>query len=257
MAHYIVFDLEFNQDLTSEQITGTTKASYPFEIIQIGAIKLDKQLSTLAYFNRYVKPTIYSKISPFITDLTGITTEQLHYEETFPEVYQAFIDFMGDPDAILLSWGNSDIKELYRMAVHFQMDLKLLPKHYIDLQPYASLYLKHPKTRQLRLQYTVEQLLIPQPYPFHSAVHDAYYTAEVYKKIKSCEMQVKIYDPFPLYNKAKLPKQGKFIDYDALYLQFEKMFYRPITIEEKQMIKLAYQMGKTGQFIKMNDPKLK
>lgn len=43
--NYILFDLEFNQYFNSLKIdTNITKPKCPFEIIQIGAIKLDENL---------------------------------------------------------------------------------------------------------------------------------------------------------------------------------------------------------------------
>ena len=77
--HYIVLDLEFNQDPESiidlSLIPGNLikKNKYPQEIIQIGAVKLDENLNIIEPFNRLVKPSIYGHISPFITELTGLT----------------------------------------------------------------------------------------------------------------------------------------------------------------------------------------
>jgi DNA polymerase III epsilon subunit-like protein len=177
--NYIVFDLEFNQDIPDPAVT-EKKASSPFEILQIGAVKLDANWNTLANFNRLVKPTLYSVVSPFITELTGITTDELQDEETFPAVFQSFLDFLASTDTIFVSWGKTDIRELYHSVMYHQFDLNLLPKQYIDIQPYASLHLHKPPKKLLRLQYTVEALCLPQPFPYHNALHDAYYTAEVF-----------------------------------------------------------------------------
>ncbi|SHI80354.1 3'-5' exonuclease [Lutispora thermophila] len=113
--HFIVFDMEFNQDFSSLQNTKEKWPKYPFEIIQIGALKLDSDFNRIASFNRFVKPTFYEKVSSFITELTNITTEQLIEEQTFPEVYKCFIDFMGDCDSVFCVWGMSDIRELFKM----------------------------------------------------------------------------------------------------------------------------------------------
>jgi len=43
----------------------------------------------------------------------------------------------------------------------------------------------------------------------------------------------------------------KIIDVDALIYQFEKMYSREMTEEEKSIIILAYKMGKTNQFLKI------
>lgn len=248
MSFYVVFDLEFNQDFTEERKTGSGKSSYPFEIIQIGALKLDSERNIISQFNRYVKPSIYSKISTFITELTGITTGQLQYEHEFPEVYRDFISFIGT-GSIFLSWGRTDMKELFRTADYYKLDTASLPRLFIDLQPYASLYLKQPKKKLLRLQYTVETLGITQLYPFHNAFHDAWYTAEIFRLFSKTPIQPKLFHPYDINRSRQCRTPAKVIDFDALFSQFEKMYHRPMTQEEQEIIRLAYKMGKTGQFI--------
>ena len=71
----IVFDLEFNQDAPSLRIFDRPKKLCSFEIIQIGALILDEKFHTIETFNRYIKPTFYGQISPFVAELTGITTK--------------------------------------------------------------------------------------------------------------------------------------------------------------------------------------
>lgn len=56
---YIVFDLELNQDLTAIRPTDRRITRRPFEIIQIGAVKLDNNLNKINTFNRFVKPTLF------------------------------------------------------------------------------------------------------------------------------------------------------------------------------------------------------
>ncbi|MHB8127419.1 MAG: 3'-5' exonuclease [Mobilitalea sp.] len=248
--YYIVFDLEFNQDFSSLQVPAEAGALCPFEIIQIGAVKLDSQWSTVATFNRYIKPVIYSKISPFITELTAITTEQLMNEETFPEVYQAFLEFIEDVDSVFCTWGKTDMKELFQNVAYHKLNQRLLPKLYINLQPYASLHFDLPEKRLLRLQSTVEDLGLPLTYPFHNALHDAYYTGEIFKKIYLPTMQPKLYDPIYVNVNIISRQPKRKIDFDALLLQFEKMYQRQMTEVEQDLIKIAYQMGKTQQFLK-------
>lgn len=246
--NYIVYDLEFNQDIPSFNNTIEITTKYPYEIIQIGAIKLDENYNTVDTFNRYVKPTIYSQISTFITELTGITTDQLLEEDTFPSIYHEFIEFIGGNDSVLCIWGMSDIKELFRNVEYYNQDKKLLPVMYINIQPYTSMHFNLPKQKLLKLQTAVEMLHIEMPYPFHNALHDAYYTAELYKKINHSSIQTLKYD---LTNTRVRPKQYKrAVDFDMLLQQFEKMYARELSKEEQEMIKLAYNMGKTHQFLK-------
>lgn len=249
--NYIVFDLEFNQEEPSLPRAERIAPNCPFEIIQIGALKLDSAWNTMASLNRFVKPAIYTVVSSFITELTGITTEQLSKEESFEAVYQDLLRFIGEGEAVFVSWGKSDIKELYRNVIYFKQAQELLPNKYIDLQPYASLHLKQPVNKLLRLSYMVESLSIPQAFPFHDALGDAYYTAEIFKKIMKPSIKPKIYEPSAVTIHASFkPRSPKIIiNIEALYLQFEKMYGRPMTEEERGIIKLAYQMGKTGQFL--------
>ncbi|MHC1723806.1 MAG: exonuclease domain-containing protein [Aminipila sp.] len=245
--YYIVFDLEFNQDFSSSQ-SCEKRAKAPFEIVQIAAIKLDSDLNTIATFNRYVKPTIYSQVNPFITDLTGITTEQLLSEEPFPKVFNDYINFIGQTDCVFCVWGMSDMKELYRNVEYHKLDKNFLPERYINIQSYLSLHLGFSKTKLLKLQTAVESLKIPIPYKFHNALYDAYYTAEIFKQINSSAIEAKKYDPD--YKPIRPIQRKKFIDFEKLLQQFEKMYARELSKEEQDMIILAYKMGKTNQFLK-------
>lgn len=246
--HYIIFDLEFNQDFSSLQNFNGQGTRYPFEIIQIGAIKLDSHFHTIDTFNRYIKPTFYSRITPFITELTGITTEQLIEESSFPDVYKSFTEFIESTDSIFAIWGMSDIKELFRNANYHGLNNELLPRKFINIQPYVSVHLGLPSKRLLRLQDAVTHLQIPITYSFHNAYYDAYYTSEVFKSIYKPSMLPGYYDPS--YTPSRRQPQRKQIDFNGLIQQFEKMYQRSMTQEEQAMIKLAYKMGKTNQFLK-------
>lgn len=102
--NYIVFDLEFNQLYTKKNEEINTKSicekkiienssvknksdssdnktcEMPFEIIQIGAVKLNDNFEIIATFNRLIKPSLYNEIHPFIEELTGINTEMVATE---------------------------------------------------------------------------------------------------------------------------------------------------------------------------------
>ena len=246
--HYIVFDLEFNQDISSLQNPEMKIFQCPFEIIQIGAIKLDLEFNIVDTFNSFVKPTIYGKINPFITNLTGITTERLLSENTFPSVYSEYIKFIDETDSIFCTWGMSDLSVLFKNIDYHNLNSKLITKHFINLQPYVSKYLDLPSKNLLQLKLAAEELNIPLKHEFHDALNDAYYTAEIFKKIHTSYMQPQLYDPS--YIKIRTKQIKKEPDFLRLVQQFEKMYARNMSEEEQDMIKLAYKMGKTGQFLK-------
>jgi len=250
--HFIIFDLELNQDFSSLQNFDRNESHYPFEIIQIGAIKLDADFNTVATFNRYVRPTFYTRMNPFITELTGITMEHLLKERPFSEIYSAFTEFVGGIDSVFCIWGMADIKGLIKNVEYHQLDHRLLPKMVINLQPYVSKHFNHSRKNLLRLQYAVELLNIPITYTFHDAFNDAIYTAEVFKRTYNPSIQPILYNPSHVPSRPKQTK--KEIDTEKLIKQFEKMYNREMSEEEQGVILLAYKMGRTNQFLKSTSP---
>jgi inhibitor of KinA sporulation pathway (predicted exonuclease) len=254
---YVVYDLEFNQkdnspvegNIDSEKTKHKVSSNMPFEIIQVGALKLDKNFETLSTFNRLVKPTLYKSIHPFIENLTKITNDMVDSCEGFISVYEDFLDFIGDDEIILCVWGLADVKELIRNIKFYDLPATYISK-YIDVQKYASKFLKYPKSSRIGLKNAIELLGIPFEGEFHDAYNDAHYTAEIFKLIYSHRrIKPSVYTP---PTRISQPKEK--IDMVSLINQFEKMFGREMSEEEKSIIKLAYTMGKTRQFI-MKDTK--
>lgn len=247
--YYIVFDLEFNQDFSESPPGDGHEPRRPcFEIIQIGAVKLDPDLNAVDTFQSYVKPSIYPEVNPFVTELTGITSLQLASAEMFPEIYDAFVEFTGGSESVFCIWGSADLKELYRNIEYHQLDHKALTKRYINLQPYAAMHLSLSRQKLLKLKTAAEMLDIPLLFPFHNALYDAQYTAAILKKINREPIRPKRYDPGHTSARPRQVKQK--IDFEKLIRQFEKMYSRELTAEERKMVRLAYQMGKTRQFLK-------
>jgi len=240
--NYIIFDLEFNQAYNSQ-----IEIKCPFEIIQIGAIKLNEGFTTIDTFNALVKPEIYSDLNPFVKNLTNLTMDSLNKAKPFREVYKDFLKFLNKDKNIFCIWGMADMKELFRNIVYYELDTEPIPKEYINVQAYTGKYLKYPKSVNIGLSIAIELFHITKNNDFHNAFNDAYYTAEVFKKIYKKEYQPKTYN----LNKTKSAReevQRTKLDTNKLLKQFEKMFNRELTKEEQSMIKLAYNMGNTNQF---------
>lgn len=242
--NYIIFDLEFNQKHPDNKDISSTLT---FEIIQIGAIKLDKNFNTVDTFNELIKPTVYSAIHPYVENLTNITIDKVSSCKNFPEVYENFLKFIGSEKNILVVWGSGDLRELYRNIEFHNIENTLRNSKYIDIQNYASKYFNCPKGNKIGLKNAINLLNICTDKIFHNAFNDAYYTAEVFKCLYNTKIKSKFYK-IPPKSPILQPKQE--LDTAALFSQFEKIYNRSMTIEEKEIIKLAYMMGKTKQFIK-------
>lgn len=244
--NYIIYDLEFNQKIKdSIENENNHFSTIPFEIIQIGAIKLNENFETISTFNSLIKPTIYKTIHPIVENLTKITDDQVSSCKDFISVYKDFINFIGNDEIILCVWGIVDIKELIRNITFYNLSASQISR-YIDIQAYASKYLKTEKKSKIGLKNAIELLNIPIEGDFHNAFYDAYYTAEIFKIIHDHNMKSIVYTSSP---ERKSAQHKEKIDSFSLIEQFEKMYDREMSEEEKSIIKLAYIMGKTGQFI--------
>ena len=148
MVH-VVLDLEMNPIKRSEK---ELRRQITDEVIEIGAVKLDGNFKQIADFQCYVKPQ-YCEITKHITKLTSITNELVADKETFVQVFNDFMDWIGTKEVTLYSWSTSDVNQL-KSECSFKMpnfDVDWLEQHWVDLQKefddriglHISLALKH------------------------------------------------------------------------------------------------------------------
>lgn len=244
---YIIYDLEFNQKTSTIEDNSTNSTIMPFEIIQIGALKLSENLEVISTFDALIKPTVYTTIHPYVENLTKINIDKLRSCKNFLDVYKDFLDFIGGNDISFCVWGTVDIKELQRNLKFYNLSGISNPLYYIDIQKYASKYLDAPKGSKISLSNAIDLLNIPTKGEFHDAFNDAYYTTEIFKKIYDETLHPTLYVSTP---SRRITQPKVEIDLVALFSQFEKMYGREMSQEEKSIIKLSYIMGKTKQFIK-------
>lgn len=189
----IVLDFEFNQGFDLDGVCEPVNPKCRFEIIQIGAVKLDKDYNILGEFNSYIKPLIYKKMHPMVKRITGITEEDLEKSPFFPEVYSKFKNFMGDTPVVGI-WGNSDIRVLYRNASYYNLASAPYLVEYTDIQSLATKSLHYSAGGSIGLKNAVEMLGLDVTRPFHNALDDAYYTAEVLKAISPGKLNLKVFN---------------------------------------------------------------
>lgn len=253
---YIVFDLEFNQGFDRSLNKTVSNERCPFEIMQIGAIKLDSNFNIIDTFNSFVKPEIYKVIHPFVGKMTNITMKDISNAPSFVQVYKDFRKFISSKNPILCVWGSGDLKELYRNINYYDLPSKSLPKEYINIQQYASKYFNNPSGKSIGLQNAINILGVKQEKSYHNALNDAYYTAQVFMRIytPSIVPDTYIYTTVKPSIAKRNPK--KILDYDKLFDKFSEILGRELSREDKKIIDLAYKMGKTNQFL-INSSKYK
>ncbi len=243
---YIILDLEFNQSFPFKTGKKTEPvAECPFEIIQIGAVKLDENFMPVGEFNAMIKPTIYPRIHPFVERITGIKESDLADKGTFSEAYDQFLKFIGKEDSVLCTWGPDDIKSLFRNILYYHLDHDALTDQYINIQPFASQYLHYEAGRSIGLKNAVTELGIEMNIPFHDALCDARYTAEIFRIVHPEKITPEIFHPLTML--AKKPKRVR-TDKKALFQHFIAELNRELTENEKKLIRSAYTLGRNHTF---------
>ncbi len=190
---YIVLDLEWNQSDTPED----SVEGIPFEIVEIGAVKLGADRKMVSEFSELIKPQVYDKMHGITQRLIHLQMEQLMTGNPFPEVMGKFLEWC-DREYIFCTWGNLDLIELQRNMRHYGMsDLSDGPIAYLDVQKLFSIAFEDKKTRR-NLEYAIDFLKLDKDIPFHRAFSDAYYTAEILSRIPEDILSYCSYDVFHL-----------------------------------------------------------
>lgn len=192
--NYIVMDLEWNQSSTGKE---NTVATLPFEIIEIGAVKLNSDRKMVSEFSRLIKPQVYKTMHQITGKLIHLQMQQLQSGDPFEVVYSDFKDWYGD-NPFFCTWGPLDLVELQRNIRYFDFpNLANGPFAFLDVQKLYSIAFDDEKMRR-SLEYAIDDLGIEKDIPFHRAFSDAYYTAKVLELIPEDILSRCSYDVFHL-----------------------------------------------------------
>lgn len=192
--NYIVLDLEWNQ-APGKIDKG---CGVPFEIVEIGAVKLNKKLQIQDKFEQIIKPQIYRTIHYMTTKIVHLDQEALASGKPFPDVMQEFLEWCGS-DYRFCIWGTLDLTELQRNMCYYGMDeLTSKPLPFLDIQKLYSLAYEDGKIRRA-LEYAIDELQISKDEAFHRAYSDAYYTALVFERIRLDHPEVETYLSYDLF----------------------------------------------------------
>ncbi len=175
---YVILDLEWNQPLSYQSRTYREVGSrLIFEMIQIGAVKVNEAMEVVDSISIPIQPTHYVKIHPRIRRMTGLGPEELADAPRFSEAMAQFEGWCGE-DYALLTWGCDDVSVLQQNLDFFGYQAKLPPL--CDIQKLFSEVHKLKERAGLKLAMEMLDIQPDENRAFHNAVHDAYYTALVF-----------------------------------------------------------------------------
>ena len=208
---YVIFDLEWNQSNTDIE---KNESILPFEIIEIGAVKLNDNRDMISEFSELIKPQIYHEMHYITSKLIHLQMAELEKGKPFVDVMNSFLDWCGD-DCIFCTWGPLDLLELQRNMKYYGMKtLSDRPLRFYDVQKLFSIAYEDKKIRR-SLEYAIDMLDIKKDIPFHRAFSDAYYTAKVFDNIEDPSVLEKVsFDTFNIPKTKEEEIHVVFDDYD-------------------------------------------
>lgn len=223
--NYIVLDLEWNQCPTGK--TDEIK-ELPFEIIEIGAVRLNESHNIVDSFREVVKPQIYKKLHFRTKEVVRLRPMDFSNARTFPEIIPDFIKWCGeDPD--FCTWGPADLTELQRNLAYYRISFPFSsPLLYFDIQKIFSIAYEDRKSRR-SLEYAADFLKIKKRIPFHDALSDAIYTALIMQHLS--EPDIRDNSSIDYYNTPENRKQEIYLHYKT----YTKFISRPFESKNQAM----------------------
>jgi len=187
----IIFDLEWNSGCDEEILN---------EILQIGAVRINQLGGKITdTFCVYIRPFVHKKYSLAAKALPELQAS-IESLVDLPSAIASFIQWCGE-ETEFAGWGPSDLKVLQQNIDYWNLGYSL-PVNLYDLQAAFSafLYIK----ANFALHKAVDYCKIPATFDFHTALHDAVYTAVVGEVI-SADLLSKVTQP---RNEEKVQKNA-------------------------------------------------
>ena len=207
--NYIVLDLEWNQGSRP-----VPKDVPTFEIIEIGAVKLDEQFHIVDTFQSLIKPQIYNTMHKITAELVNLDMDDLEDAEDFTKVAAEFLNWCGE-EYLFCIWGVQDLTEFQKNMDYYHMKpLSKGPLKYYDIQKLYSLAREDGKVRASLSHVVEEENLVEEEVEFHRALGDAYYTARIFQRIQNWDLLERIsFDTYRVPTNKKEQILWKFDNY--------------------------------------------
>ena len=221
--NYIVFDLEWNQAAYKVD----EEDELPFEIIEIGAVKMNKNAEIVDEFSALIRPQVYPFLVRRTREITGLSDDDLDRDGIyFEDAIASFLSWCGH-DYVFCIWGPGDLTQLEKNMAYYDIRIPWrYPLRYLDVQKLFALQEKEGKARRT-LESAVDFYGIEHDRPFHRATDDAYYTARVLERIDRSQ-----YESYFSVDYYKLPR-NRFTETTFYFDTYSKYVSRKFSLKEE------------------------
>lgn len=179
--NYVVVDLEWNQAMSSKSsVFNKLPIHLSGEIIEIGAVKLNADMTLGEEFTIDVKPVYFRRMHYKVKKITGFDKERLAHGIAFADALEQFRHWCGD-DVTFITWGNDDQRIMEQNIIIHDLDWDWIAG-WVNLQLIYNLQTGGDKN-QKSLASAMEHFEIEQTRVAHDALGDAYNTALVASKL--------------------------------------------------------------------------
>ncbi len=177
--NYIILDLEWDSTYFPKQ------KRFINQILQIGAVKLNKNFELVDTLEITVKSSISKRVTGRFARLTGITTPIMLNGTPFNEAVQQYNDWVGE-DTVTMTWSNSDLYTILENEDNILEGVRFKIEKYLDLQKFIQgemRLLGYEEKNQVSLEGAAEYLNIgTENIEFHTAKDDSLVSAYLLKK---------------------------------------------------------------------------
>ncbi len=176
---YIILDLEWDSTYFPPE------KRFINQILQIGAVKLDKDFNVIDTFNRVICSSVSKRVSSRFAKLTGITSEIMRGGVPFEEALEEYNAF-SDSAEVTMTWSNSDLYTIIENEeLLLKNRLKFKMNGYLDLQKLVQgdLYNRgYESKNQISLEAAGEFLGVEtEEFELHNALDDCRLAAKLLK----------------------------------------------------------------------------
>ena len=173
--NFVVLDLEWNQAMSADSpVFNHLPIHLSGEIIEIGAVRLNEDMTLGEEFTIDVRPVYFRKMHYKVKKLTGFDKDRLANGVSFPEAFEKFREFCGD-NVTFLTWGADDKRIFEQNIIIHDLDWDWIDD-WINLQLIYNVQTGGNRN-QKSLADGMEHFGIEQTRTAHDALGDAYNTA--------------------------------------------------------------------------------